>query len=509
MASGFVELEQCPLLAHRSEDWSKPWIGWVKPDQAGLRILALDGGGIKGVFFDLIVGTSAGGIIACGLGPGELSVEECATKFEALSTKAFSGSAVGKIPLIGKLVDEMLSVFNHGRYKTKPLEDAYKEAFPESQKLFGGTSGSATASVKVAVTTSTRHGRVIVLGNYNRKPPAQAFYDFQRPPPDREMFLWEAARATSAAPTYFAPFAHSGTSQVYLDGGLWHNNPIRIADAESRAIWPETKPRKADMMLSVGAGYHETESTLTEGAQKYQEQIKAETAVQDAATWRDNDDYVRFLVSVVLSQIKSSLSCERIWHEWLEARAPHQDQNRQRYRRLTVEFPRLVEMDDASKETMDVCHEAVKGMESAQFVDVADRLIASSFFFRFGTEDIVKLSDGRYEVSGSILCRLRLKSIALLGEHLDSSCKPSSSFRPYFIFRETHEDKGSRITIDGATIDAMKADGRFELPYEVRISTVLAETEMLLILRDERQRPADAPHISGFPRKLQEDYDGE
>ncbi|PHH77916.1 hypothetical protein CDD80_7598 [Ophiocordyceps camponoti-rufipedis] len=529
IAGGFVELERCPLLEHRGEDWRVPWVGSVKPDQAGLRILALDGGGIKGIveldilkriqeqlgsvplreFFDLIVGTSAGGIIACGLGPAHLTVQECALKFETLSAKAFSSSSVRKIPLIGKLVDEMFSVFNHGRYKTKSLEDAYKEAFPENLKLFGGA-GSA-ASVKVAVTTSTKQGGVIVLGNYNRKPPAQAFYDFQRPPPEREMRLWEAARATSAAPTYFAPYAHSGTSQVYLDGGLWHNNPIRIADAESRAIWPSSKPRQPDLILSIGGGFHETESTLTEGAQKYHEQIKAEAASQEGRgqTWRDNDDYVRFLVSVVLSQIKSSLSCERIWHEWLEARAPGGEADRRRYRRLTVEFPKVVEMDDASEEAMDVCHDAVKGMEGGQFVEVADRLIASCFFFHFGTEDIVKLSDGRFEVSGTLLCRLQPESIAKLADHLETLSKPTPSFRPYFIVRETHEEKGSRICIEASTLAKMKQKGRFAIPCEIRVSSTLAETEILLVLRGERQRPADVPHISGFPRKLQHDYDVE
>ncbi|UNI24922.1 hypothetical protein JDV02_010639 [Purpureocillium takamizusanense] len=524
---GFVELKRCPLLEHRqAEYWSKPWIGCVKPEQAGLRILTLDGGGIKGVtelellmriqkclgevplreFFDLIVGTSAGGIIACGLGPGEMDISECAAKFEGLSTRAFSKPGAGDIPVVGTLLSRMYSLFNQGSYKTKPLEDALKETF-QSRGLFGGASEFTAVPVKVAVTASTPHGRAIVMGNYNRGHPTRAFYDFQRPPPDRELKLWEAARATSAAPTYFAPFAHEGTRQVYLDGGLWHNNPIRIADAESKAIWPRNKQPHPDIVLSIGAGYHSTESTAADGAQAYHEQIGAESLKdENGSTWRDKDVYVKFLVGVALSQIMSSLNSERIWHEWLEARAPDA-RARRRYRRLTAELERLVKLDDASTEGIKACRDAVKAMDDRQFRDIADQLIASCFYLHFAKEDIMEYSDGHFEAHGAIKCRLRPESISLLGKYLSNLCTSSPYFRPRFLVKETHENKAKAIQIDEATVSRMKEDKCFSLTHKIVVSSSLAETEIFLVLHADAQTTDKIPHISGFPRKLQHDYE--
>ena len=40
---GFVTLQACPLQDHQKEFWSRQWAGYIKPSQAGLRILSLDG----------------------------------------------------------------------------------------------------------------------------------------------------------------------------------------------------------------------------------------------------------------------------------------------------------------------------------------------------------------------------------------------------------------------------------------------------------------------------------
>jgi hypothetical protein len=48
--------------------------------------------------------------------------------------------------------------------------------------------------------------------------------------------IWEAARATSAAPTFFSPVQVAGIK--YGDGGTGWNNPTREAIYEARIIWP-------------------------------------------------------------------------------------------------------------------------------------------------------------------------------------------------------------------------------------------------------------------------------
>lgn len=59
----------------------------------------------------------------------------------------------------------------------------------------------------------------------------------------------QAARATSAAPSYFSPQAIDGVH--YIDGGIGNNNPSLIALAEADALWPG---REIDAFVSIGTG---------------------------------------------------------------------------------------------------------------------------------------------------------------------------------------------------------------------------------------------------------------
>ncbi|RDA85160.1 hypothetical protein CP532_1585 [Ophiocordyceps camponoti-leonardi (nom. inval.)] len=516
MDGGFFELKQCPLLIERRcKDWSEPWIGVIKPDQAGIRILSLDGGGTRGIvelrilgriqqqlgpvplrdFFDLIVGTSSGGIIACGLGPGDMSIEECTTMFEKLSREAFSAWTAQKFATTGEERD-----WKPGYPENRPLDDACRRAFSENHKLFGGTTKSAPKVAVTAITIMALRDRVTLLGNYNRKPSSSELYKFQRPLPDRALCVWEAARATSASLMTYSFFLHKkGKVRVYLDGGFWNNNPIRIADEESRAIWPETKSRHPDLVLSIGAGYHKAESSMTELGRRASEQMKAEgrfVALSDNPVAEKN---IGHLFKQATRHFKIN---KHDWHEWLRDQLEDGDKDGRRYRRLTVRLPVLVEMDDASQEARDVCHGAVDGMNTSLFAEVADRLIASAFFLQFGAENMVKLPDGGFEVTGNILCRLQPRNISLLGERFDNICKETSDFRPHFWVRERHSKAARIVPIDAAVVNGMK-EGRFRIGLKIDVSSAVAETEIVLVLCVNGY----AANISAFPRKLLCDYD--
>jgi patatin-like phospholipase/acyl hydrolase len=65
--------------------------------------------------------------------------------------------------------------------------------------------------------------------------------------------IWEAARATSAAPTFFKPIkieipTPGGT---FVDGGLTHNNPAELALLEAQRIWSTVK---RFCLVSIGTG---------------------------------------------------------------------------------------------------------------------------------------------------------------------------------------------------------------------------------------------------------------
>lgn len=71
--------------------------------------------------------------------------------------------------------------------------------------------------------------------------------------------IWEAARATSAAPTFFQPITINGVK--YGDGGTGWNNPTAEALAEAYHIWPS---RLIGCLLSLGTGLEEA-IQLSEG----------------------------------------------------------------------------------------------------------------------------------------------------------------------------------------------------------------------------------------------------
>jgi predicted acylesterase/phospholipase RssA len=68
-----------------------------------------------------------------------------------------------------------------------------------------------------------------------------------------ECALWQAARATSAAPTFFKPMSIDRPRPpiTYVDGGMGHNNPSEVALDEARRIWPSCTQFG---LVSIGTG---------------------------------------------------------------------------------------------------------------------------------------------------------------------------------------------------------------------------------------------------------------
>jgi predicted acylesterase/phospholipase RssA len=65
--------------------------------------------------------------------------------------------------------------------------------------------------------------------------------------------IWEACRATSAAPSYFEPIeiGDDGEQEIFVDGGLGYNNPIEQVLQEAKRVFPK---RKVACVVSIGTG---------------------------------------------------------------------------------------------------------------------------------------------------------------------------------------------------------------------------------------------------------------
>lgn len=210
----------------------------VSPDT--FQILSLDGGGIKGIFsaallaaieadlgtrvadhFDLIAGTSTGGIIALGLGLG-LTPRQIVEFYFSWGPQIFPNT----------LGWRSLLKWAHRKYSPAPLETALKSCFQD--KLFG--------------TSSKR----LVIPAYNLG--EDDVYIFRTPHHERlkrdfKVPAWKVAMATTAAPTFFPGF-RGVDSQRLIDGGVWANNPTMVALVE--AYGTLNVPLGAIRVLSIG-----------------------------------------------------------------------------------------------------------------------------------------------------------------------------------------------------------------------------------------------------------------
>lgn len=67
-----------------------------------------------------------------------------------------------------------------------------------------------------------------------------------------DCFIWEAAKATSAAPLFFEPTQLQDSRATFVDGALHFNNPISEVINEAIAIWPGAELKS---IVSIGTGW--------------------------------------------------------------------------------------------------------------------------------------------------------------------------------------------------------------------------------------------------------------
>jgi uncharacterized protein len=194
------------------------------------RILVIDGGGIKGVvpasflacveeglpnpiadYFDLIVGTSTGGIIALALGLG-LSASEALEFYMDYGPKIFCGHPRFRAA----------RRWFRAKYDPTPLRLALEEVFGE--KKLGQ---SKKRLVIPSFNPDTGEVHVWKTSHDIR---------LQR---DFRCRVVDVAMSTAAAPTYF-PTHRLDSGMPLIDGGMWANNPIAVAVIEAIGIlkWP-------------------------------------------------------------------------------------------------------------------------------------------------------------------------------------------------------------------------------------------------------------------------------
>jgi patatin-like phospholipase/acyl hydrolase len=219
-----------------------PW-----PKDRPFRILSIDGGGICGIlpasvlaelegrfldgapisnYFDLIAGTSTGGIIALALGKGLTAGQARDLYMER------GGLIFPPTTFLGR-AKRWLRQKHRYAYERKPLED-------ELLRILGDST-LGESKVRLCIPSfEGHHGEPWIY-----KTPHHP--DYKR---DKFERMKTVGLATAAAPTYFAALPNNGYTMV--DGGLWANNPVMNALVDALACFD--LDRRQVQILSLGCG---------------------------------------------------------------------------------------------------------------------------------------------------------------------------------------------------------------------------------------------------------------
>ncbi|KFY16292.1 hypothetical protein V492_01439 [Pseudogymnoascus sp. VKM F-4246] len=263
-----------------------------------LKLLSLDGGGVRGLsaliilehlmdrtnrkrkeqgldpqepwqMFHLIGGTSTGGyfgylhsidpkhrglprslrIIAVMLGRLRMSIADCRKAYEEISKQAFT-------PLHSK-ANVVASAFGFWKvgstFDEKELEKAIKDVIEVSMKHGDSDPYKALLHENEEADETKRACKVLVACTHEDVTREAIFRSYLHPTKVRtkvfeDCLIWEACRATSAAPSFFPPIEIKG--QKFLDGGVLFNNPVQLVYREAQDLWPDEQP----LLISIGTG---------------------------------------------------------------------------------------------------------------------------------------------------------------------------------------------------------------------------------------------------------------
>ena len=248
-----------------------PW-----PKDRPFRILSIDGGGICGIlpasilaeletrflggaaissYFDMIAGTSTGGIIALALAKG-LTAAQARDMYVERGGLIFPPTTV-----IGRAKRWLWRTQRYA-YERKPLED-------ELLRIFGDTA-LGESRVRLCIPSFEGHYGEPWIYKTPHHP------EYKR---DKFASMKTVGLATAAAPTYFAALPNNGYTMV--DGGLWANNPIMNALIDALACFD--LERRQIKILSLGCGettFKVGTARVTGGMWQWKEAIQAAMRAQ-------------------------------------------------------------------------------------------------------------------------------------------------------------------------------------------------------------------------------------
>ncbi|XP_039000226.1 phospholipase A I-like [Hibiscus syriacus] len=270
----------------------------------GIRILSLDGGGMKGLatvqilqeiekgtgkrmheLFDLICGTSTGGIFAAALGIKLMSADQLEEIYRNMGKVVFS-EPVPKDNKVASWRNKLDRLYRSSSQRFRVVVKGSKHNSEKLERLLQDMCVDEDGDDLLIETAVKNIPKVFLVSTLASVTPAQPFVfrNYQYPVGTLEVplgmsessettvpgspttgtqlgckrsafvgsckhLLWQAIRASCAAPYYLDDF--SDGVYRWLDGALLANNPTIFSIREAQLLWPDTK---IDCIVSIGSG---------------------------------------------------------------------------------------------------------------------------------------------------------------------------------------------------------------------------------------------------------------
>ncbi len=319
------------------------------------KILSIDGGGLRGIIpvrilqkleqltgkkvhemFDMISGTSTGGLIASFLTLRDKENPEKPMYGLDTLEKIYSQQGSVIFPLPGNKVSEWL----------RDLKSFFRPKFSDEgiNKVLRQYLGNYTSPPRLADSLLP-----ILVSTYNLKINEPVFFKTSEANGDASAnaLIFDICRATSAAPTYLPAYSFTYKNQLAtcIDGGVYVNNPSMASIAELKKYGKKGFYKKRDGSLVENLS---EVTVLSLGTGSYTGDITEQQAEHwGALAW------VTHIIDIMMKGVNQSIDYES--HEML---------NQANYLRVnvTIPDPKYDEMDDARNETI----EYLKGQTEQQ-----------------------------------------------------------------------------------------------------------------------------------------------
>ncbi|KAF7865472.1 hypothetical protein EAF04_006447 [Stromatinia cepivora] len=199
-------------------------------------------------YFDYVAGTSTGGLIAIMLSRLRMSIDDCIQEYENLGEKIFGQPR--KLSMRGPIP------WNREKYDHRKLEEVIKDVVKRRAWKKDQITDSVYPSnpercrtIVLAVRENNHANAPYLFRTYEHLKSQSNYSEELNPGPPLYIPIWQVARATTAAPTYFKPSQIN--NERFVDGGYGYNNPTSRTFAEVEQVHGKGT---IAITLSIGTG---------------------------------------------------------------------------------------------------------------------------------------------------------------------------------------------------------------------------------------------------------------